>query len=73
MSRLQLLTRNFCVGPRSFLGAPIAGYLLEAFGGPGKGIDAFRPAILYAGGLSLVSAALVTAVRLKETREWRKI
>ncbi|ORY88445.1 major facilitator superfamily domain-containing protein [Leucosporidium creatinivorum] len=59
--------------PGYFLGAPIAGYILQAFGGPDKGYEAFRPAIFYSGGLSLMAAVLLLGCRLKETREWRKI
>jgi hypothetical protein len=65
----DLPSRSFC----SFLGAPIAGYILQAFGGPDKGYEAFRPAIFYSGGLSLMAAVLLLGCRLKETREWRKI
>lgn len=58
---------------RSFMGAPIAGFLLQATGGPQQGYEAFRPAIFYAGGMSLISGILVLSARLVETREWRKI
>lgn len=44
-------------------GAPIAGYLLNAFGGAGSGLQAFRPAMYYAGGISLLSLALVLGIR----------
>ena len=57
----------------SFLGAPIAGYLLQALGGPNNGYEAFRPAIFYSGGLSLLAACLALAVRLKQTTAWVKI
>lgn len=69
-SSLRSLTATLPV--RSFMGAPIAGYLLQAFGGPGSGYEAFRPAIFYSGGMSLVSALLLLSVRLLESREWRK-
>lgn len=45
-------------------GAPIAGYLLDAYGGSGAGLAAFRPAIFYAGSLTLASAGLILVVRL---------
>ncbi|KAH9864182.1 hypothetical protein J1614_010116 [Plenodomus biglobosus] len=46
------------------MGAPIAGYLLQAVGGQqesgsGQSIDVYRPAILYAGGSATVSALCV--------------
>ncbi|GJN94386.1 hypothetical protein Rhopal_007466-T1 [Rhodotorula paludigena] len=50
------------------LGSPIAGYLLEAFGGPGRGAEAYQPAIFYAGGLSLTAAVLIIVVRLLQSR-----
>ena len=33
--------------PGYFLGAPVAGYILQAHGGPSAGFEAFRPAIFY--------------------------
>jgi len=45
------------------LGAPIAGYLLNAFGGPERGLQAFRPAMYYGGAISLVALCLVLGVR----------
>ncbi|KAJ2983289.1 hypothetical protein NQ176_g808 [Zarea fungicola] len=47
------------------LGSPIAGYLLEAFGGAGGGLKAYRPAMFYAGGLAFVSAFLLGIVRFR--------
>ncbi|KUL85826.1 hypothetical protein ZTR_07338 [Talaromyces verruculosus] len=46
------------------LGAPIAGYLLSAGGGEKGGIDAFHPAIYYAGSMALGSASLMLMARL---------
>lgn len=46
-------------------GAPIAGYFLEAYGGAGNGLQAYRPAMFYAGSLSLASAGLVALVRFR--------
>lgn len=46
------------------MGAPIAGYLLDAYGGETAGFKAYRPAIFYAGSLALASAGLVAFIRL---------
>lgn len=46
------------------LGAPIAGYILQAYGGQGMGFTAFRPAIYYAGSMALGAAGLVGLARL---------
>ncbi|KAI9366958.1 major facilitator superfamily domain-containing protein [Zopfochytrium polystomum] len=60
--------------PGYFLGSPIAGYLLQAFGGPEAGLAAYRPAIFYSGALSLASAVCVLAVRvLQDKRLFKKI
>lgn len=49
-----------------FMGAPIAGYLLQAAGGVKEGsISPYRPAIFYAGGTALVSATFVLVARLR--------
>ncbi|GAA5942592.1 hypothetical protein JCM10213_005913 [Rhodosporidiobolus nylandii] len=56
-----------CFTPGYFLGAPVAGYLLDAFGGPAK-YGAYRPAIFFSGGLSLFSALCVFAVRVYQSR-----
>ncbi|RDW70694.1 uncharacterized protein DSM5745_08205 [Aspergillus mulundensis] len=47
------------------LGAPIAGYILDASGGEEGGIKAYRPAIFYAGSLAFAAAGLAGAIRLK--------
>ncbi|KAB2102622.1 hypothetical protein AG0111_0g8704 [Alternaria gaisen] len=52
-----------------FMGAPIAGYLLDAYGGTGAGLAAYRPAIFYAGSLTLASAGLLLSVRLMITQK----
>ncbi|KAI9360758.1 putative monocarboxylate transporter [Zopfochytrium polystomum] len=54
--------------PGYFLGSPIAGYLLQAYGGPEGGIGAYRPAIFYSGVLSLIAAGFVLAVRIIQDR-----
>ncbi|KAM3511339.1 hypothetical protein MY11210_005012 [Beauveria gryllotalpidicola] len=51
------------------MGAPIAGYLLEAFGGAEKGLTAYRPAMFYGGSLSLVSAFLVLIARVRVNKK----
>ncbi|KAJ4993374.1 monocarboxylate permease [Stagonosporopsis vannaccii] len=52
-----------------FMGAPIAGYLLDAYGGPSASLAAYRPAIFYAGSLTLASAGLLMSVRLLITQK----
>ena len=51
------------------LGAPIAGFILGAYGGQKAGLTAFRPAIYYAGSIALGSAGLVLLARLKISRQ----
>ncbi|PIG88151.1 monocarboxylate transporter [Aspergillus arachidicola] len=51
------------------VGSPIAGYLLDAYGGTDAGLAAFRPAIFYAGSLTLASAGLLLSVRLMVNRK----
>ncbi|OJJ62314.1 hypothetical protein ASPSYDRAFT_144641 [Aspergillus sydowii CBS 593.65] len=53
-------------------GAPIAGYILEASGGNEGGINAYRPAIFYAGSLAFTSAVLAAAIRLKTEMSLKK-
>lgn len=49
-----------------FMGAPLAGYLLQAAGGVHEGsIDSYRPAIFYASGIALLSAVFVLVARLR--------
>jgi MCP family monocarboxylic acid transporter-like MFS transporter 3 len=60
-----------------FMGAPIAGYLLQAGGGQqGKGaiqsVNVFRPAIFYAGGMATLSALCVVFARLTVAKNLRK-
>jgi hypothetical protein len=49
-------------------GAPIAGYLLAAYGGEHSTLDAYHPAIFYAGSMALGAAGLVISVRLAPNR-----
>ncbi|KAH0489774.1 hypothetical protein TgHK011_001272 [Trichoderma gracile] len=45
------------------MGAPIAGYILESFGGPDGGLHAYRPAMFYAGALALASGVFILGAR----------
>ncbi|OAA70434.1 Major facilitator superfamily domain, general substrate transporter [Cordyceps fumosorosea ARSEF 2679] len=47
------------------MGAPIAGYILDAYGGQDSGLHAYRPAMFYAGSLALAAAVLVGVMRLR--------
>jgi len=47
------------------MGSPIAGYLLAAYGGEHGTLKAYHPAIFYAGSMSLGSAVLVAALKLR--------
>ncbi|KAJ7618010.1 major facilitator superfamily domain-containing protein [Roridomyces roridus] len=47
------------------MGAPIAGYLLNAYGGPESTLSAYHPAMFYAGSMAMGSAGLVSLLRLK--------
>ena len=50
-------------------GSPVAGWLLDAYGGSSAGRTAFRPAIYLAGSLSLLSVVLITAMRHMVTKK----
>ncbi|KAI0905572.1 major facilitator superfamily domain-containing protein [Ustulina deusta] len=52
------------------LGAPIAGYLLDAYGGQEAGFQAYRPAMFYAGSLALGAAGFVELVRFRANRNF---
>ncbi|KAJ5473231.1 Major facilitator superfamily domaingeneral substrate transporter [Penicillium sp. IBT 31633x] len=54
------------------LGAPIAGYILDAAGGEDKGITAYRVAIFYAGAMALVATIIGLSIRLKTDRKLLK-
>jgi len=47
-----------------FLGSPVAGWLLQAYGGSSAGRAAFRPAIYYAGSLAMASVGLIAGMRM---------
>lgn len=51
------------------MGTPIAGYLLEAAGGEHGGVEAYRPAIFYAGGTATFSSVCVLVARLGKERK----
>lgn len=58
------------------LGAPIAGYILQASGGQERAaqgnIDVYRPAIFYAGGVAMVSSMFALLARLNMARKVAK-
>ncbi|KAF2179261.1 MFS transporter, MCP family, solute carrier family 16, member 10 [Zopfia rhizophila CBS 207.26] len=59
------------------MGAPIAGYLLQAGGGTeggrNQGIEVYRPAIFYAGGVAFASSLFVLVARVKLTKKMVKV
>ena len=55
---------------RCVQGAPVAGYILERYGGTDAGRAAFRPAMYYAGSMSLGSAMFTLGVRQLMTRKF---
>ncbi|OQE39260.1 hypothetical protein PENCOP_c007G02422 [Penicillium coprophilum] len=54
------------------LGAPIAGFILNAAGGENKGITGYRPAIVYAGAMALVASLIGLSIRLKTDKKLLK-
>ncbi|GAB1320241.1 hypothetical protein MFIFM68171_10451 [Madurella fahalii] len=54
------------------LGAPIAGYILSAYGGESSGIAAYRPAIFYAASMAMAATVLAASVRLTVDRSLKK-
>ncbi|KAL7941475.1 major facilitator superfamily domain-containing protein [Trichoderma barbatum] len=52
------------------MGSPIAGYLLDAYGGTGSGFQAYRPAITYAGCMGLGATGLVAIARFRKNRKF---
>ncbi|PGH17968.1 hypothetical protein AJ80_04589 [Polytolypa hystricis UAMH7299] len=56
------------------MGAPVAGYLLQAYGGEDSGLSAYHPAIFFAGSMATAAAGLVLMMRLMlEGRVFRKV
>ncbi|KAL6415902.1 Monocarboxylate permease [Ilyonectria robusta] len=51
------------------MGAPIAGYMLDAFGGRQAGSKPYRPAIFWAGAMALTAAILIGAMRVRLSRK----
>ncbi|KAJ7775621.1 major facilitator superfamily transporter [Mycena maculata] len=47
------------------MGAPIAGYLLNAYGGAESTLSAYHPAMFYAGSMAMGAAGLVSLIRLR--------
>ncbi|TFY83444.1 hypothetical protein EWM64_g571 [Hericium alpestre] len=64
---VRAVARFQCVGYGSdrlgIRGSPVAGWLLEAYGGSAAGRVAFRPAIYFAGSLSVASTGLILTMR----------
>ncbi|KAF4986890.1 hypothetical protein FDECE_15712 [Fusarium decemcellulare] len=55
-------------------GSPIAGHLLEAYGGADEGLQAYRPAMFYAGSVSMAATFLVAVLRLRINKKpWAKL
>ncbi|TVY45176.1 Aspyridones efflux protein [Lachnellula subtilissima] len=50
------------------MGAPIAGYLLAAYGGPHSTLKAYHPAMIYAGSMALGAALLVLVLKLRTSK-----
>ncbi|KAL1411846.1 hypothetical protein Q8F55_002817 [Vanrija albida] len=53
------------------MGAPIAGYLLGAYGGPEHGIGAYRPAVFFAGAMAMGGAFMVGVLRWRKIPHWK--
>lgn len=59
-------------GAGYLFGAPIAGYLLQAYGGSNAGIQAYRPAMFYAGSITLGAAVMVIGMKWRTTKSLKK-
>lgn len=53
------------------MGSPIAGYLLGAYGGAGRGIAAYRPAVFFAGAMAMGGALMVGILRWRKSPHWK--
>ncbi|KPM40546.1 hypothetical protein AK830_g6007 [Neonectria ditissima] len=51
------------------MGAPIAGYMLDAFGGRHAGAKPYRPAVFWAGAMALTAAILIGVMRFRLSRK----
>ncbi|KAH7067205.1 major facilitator superfamily domain-containing protein [Paraphoma chrysanthemicola] len=70
---MSMSTTGWTIG--YLMGAPIAGYLLQAAGGSEnkqQDISAFRPAIFYAGGVGSTASLLVLLARLNMSKKISK-
>jgi MFS family permease len=69
---MSMSTTGWTIG--YLMGAPIAGYLLQAAGGEKdqRDVGAFRPAIFYAGGVGLVASLLVLLARVNMSKKITK-
>ncbi|KAF2968112.1 hypothetical protein GQX73_g5418 [Xylaria multiplex] len=65
---MGMITTSWTAG--YLTGAPIAGYLLDAYGGKDGGFQAYRPAMFYAGSLALGAAGFVELVRFRSNRNF---
>jgi len=65
---LAMVVSGWAIG--YMLGAPIAGWILGAFGGSEAGRAAFRPAIYFAGSMSVLSALLILTMRQLTLKKW---
>lgn len=54
------------------MGAPIAGYLLEAYGGEDSTLKAYHPAMFYGGSMALGASGLVGMIRLNIDKRFLK-
>lgn len=67
---------NYWVTLGYLLGAPVAGYVLQALGGSEKAgegnVDVYRPAVFYAGGVALVSSIFALWARLNMAKKFAK-
>lgn len=59
-------------GAGYLLGAPIAGWILQAYGGARAGLKAYRPAMFYAGSITIGAALLVIGMKWRVTKSWKK-
>ena len=59
-------------GAGYLFGPPIAGYILQAYGGSSRGLQAYRPAMFYAGGITLGATVMVALMRWRTSKSWKK-